>query len=226
MEKYCYVYTTAVYDSGSYSYFAEIAKFLSAIGSEESNARVLLGMFLFDIIFSFSLLILFGDRLVMAGVDATVWPSNASYMTAILNDLNSLLVLSPLHAAYLQFPVVHGQTTVKAKCKHWRSIEDSLINNGLDFSTSVALTFEANDQHQGDKRALMHPGAFVTGSQDGNFWQQSAPCLCSRIGPCRLIRVQDMVGYDSETRPGAAARLEQNLSRNSLSSSCFLGNLF
>lgn len=163
----------------------------------------------------------------MTGMDATVWPSNASYINGLLNDLRSILVLSPLHGAYVQFPVLHGQTSQKAKCRHSRSIEDSLINNGLDFSTSVALTFEANDQHQGDRRPLVHPGAFVTGSQDGNFWQQSAPCVTSRIGPCRLIRVQDMVGYDAETRPGAAARLEQNLSRSSfLSSSRFLGNFY
>lgn len=163
----------------------------------------------------------------MAGVDATVWPSNAAYMSALLSDLQSLLVLSPLHGAYVQFPVLHGQTTQKATCRHSRSIEDNMLSNGLDFSTPVALTFEANDQHQGDRRQLMHPGCFVSGGQDGNFWQQSAPCLTSRIGPCRLIRVQDMVGYDSETRPGAAARLEQNLSRSSfLSSSRFLGNMY
>lgn len=52
MDKHCYVYSTGVYQNGSYAYFAEIAKFLSAIASDEPNARVFLGVFIFDLICS------------------------------------------------------------------------------------------------------------------------------------------------------------------------------
>lgn len=52
-------YSMGVFQNGSYAYFAEIAKFLASIASDEPSARVFLGVFISDFVFSFSLLALF-----------------------------------------------------------------------------------------------------------------------------------------------------------------------
>ena len=112
-------------------------------------------------------------------------------------------------------PVHHGQTVATALLKHTRHLQDSCLTAGLDITNQVSIYFDQNSQqHQGDKRRLMHPCHFLSSTSHENcFWMDSAPVQTGIIGPCRLIRVQDMIGYDQDTRPGAAARLEQMLAR-------------
>lgn len=147
-------------------------------------------------------------------MDCVVWPSNSLYLQGCLQTFESILAMSPLHGGHVQLPVQHGQTVATALVKHRRQLEDHLMNARLDVTTPVSLTFDrASLQHQGDKRKLMHPCLFVGAlAHEGIFWENSTPCTTGQIGPCRLIRVQDMIGYDADTRPGAAARLEQQLS--------------
>jgi hypothetical protein len=231
MEKYCSI-TMAPSEDKSFNYFPEIAKFLSKWSASEGCARVFLGScyynmwhcsFLFcpigHIYYTLDLegffFIFYFLRLVLASVDCVVWPSNAAYLNGVVKSMQSLLAMSPLHGGHLQMPVHHGQTVATALLKHTRHLQDSCLTAGLDITNQVSIYFDQNSQqHQGDKRRLMHPCHFLSSTSHENcFWMDSAPVQTGIIGPCRLIRVQDMIGYDQDTRPGAAARLEQMLAR-------------
>lgn len=218
----------------SFNYFPEIAKFLSKWSASEGCARVFLGScyynmwhcsFLFcpigHIYYTLDLegffFIFYFLRLVLASVDCVVWPSNAAYLNGVVKSMQSLLAMSPLHGGHLQMPVHHGQTVATALLKHTRHLQDSCLTAGLDITNQVSIYFDQNSQqHQGDKRRLMHPCHFLSSTSHENcFWMDSAPVQTGIIGPCRLIRVQDMIGYDQDTprsscSPGADARKSFN----------------
>ena len=44
---------------------------------------------------------------------------------------------------------------------------------------------------------------------------ETSACQDARVGPCELIKITDFIGYDSEQRPGASARVEQTLGQKS-----------
>ena len=47
--------------------------------------------------------------------------------------------------------------------------------------------------------------------QQQNLWSMSEAVASGVVDNLPLIKVADMMGYDAETRPGAAARAEQQL---------------
>eukprot|EP00438_Fugacium_kawagutii_P033434 Skav208820 [mRNA] locus=scaffold667:154263:157452:+ [translate_table: standard] len=170
--------------------FPEIAQFVSKCQSEAEGGRV------------------FG----LAMLDCCVWPANSAYLQACIAAFNSLLAVSPNNAGHVQLPIPQAQTHPQAVVKHRRGLEDSLVSQGLDIMRQVSLTFDKSSLPAGDKREPWHPCLFVTSmSAPENSWSDSAAAQNRSIGPCPLIRVADMLGFDGESRPGAAQRTEQPL---------------
>lgn len=144
-------------------------------------------------------------------VDCCVWPNNAQYLNVCTQVFQSLLALSPDHAGHVQLPVPQSQALDKAVLKQRRILEDMLGQAGLDALRSVSLFFDKAGCPAGDKRDPWHPCLFVTATgHEVNSWSQCAVGTQRSIGPCPLIRVVDMLGFDSENRPGAAAGAEQS----------------
>ena len=152
-------------------------------------------------------------RYALALFDCCVWPSNSGYLQACTQAFHALLALSPKHAGHLQIPLPQAQTHAAAVLKHRRTLEDSLVSRELDIMRPVSLMFDKAGLPAGDKREPWHPCLFVTNSnhESSNAWCESAVAQQRSIGPCQLIRVADMLGFDSETRPGASSRTEQFL---------------
>lgn len=155
---------------------------------------------------------------MLAGLDCCVWPSNSAYFQACINALSSLLAVAPTNAAHVQLPLPQAQTHSNAVVKHRRALEDALVANGLDIMRTVSLCFDKSSLPAGDKREPWHPCLFVTSTtcQEVNAWCESAAAQSRSIGPCPLIRVADMIGFDTEARPGASQRTEQPLAYSGL----------
>ena len=152
-----------------------------------------------------------GLRYVLATLDAVVWPNNTQYVTQCVQTLHSILNVSGKHASHLQMPVPHAQTHMKALIKHRRFLEDQLIGAQLDVLQQITLTFDKSTLPAGDKRPPWHPCLFVTSNLQGAaVWDTCAAVASRSIGPCPLIRVSDMLGYDPDNRPAPSARLEQS----------------
>ena len=100
---------------------------------------------------------------------------------------------------------------MSALVKHRRRLEDFLLKSDLDISNTVTLTFSKDASMSSDKRAMTQP-CYCVFSNKNCRWIDSEPVSTSVLGPLPRLRVSDMQGYDPETgsRPGAAARIEQN----------------
>ena len=91
-------------------------------------------------------------------------------------------------------------------------MEDCLKKHRMDVTTSIALTFDKTNSHSNDKRSAIHQCLFVTAldHEQSNSWATCAAVGKGVIGPCPLIRVTDMLGFDPENRLGASYRTEQS----------------
>ena len=146
-------------------------------------------------------------------MDCCVWPSNAIYV-ANWETLSSVLSMNAHSAGHVQIPVMQSQTKVAAWVKHKRVLEDTLHQAGIDITVPVSLHFDKSGSHANDKRPVHHPCLFVksTSHQQPNYFEASAAASTGHIGPCALIKVSDMVGYENDgNRYGPAARTEQCL---------------
>ena len=150
-------------------------------------------------------------RFVLCSLDTCVWPPNSAYVNNCLATLVNVLQMSPNNAGHCQLPVMQSQTTTDAWIKHRRTLEDALKKGRMGITTGVALTFDKTSSHANDKRCVNHPCLFVTAldHQQANAWLGAAAVSKCVIGPCQLIRVSDMQGFDPDNRFGAAARTEQ-----------------
>lgn len=87
-----------------------------------------------------------------------------------------------------------------------------MLSAGLNVLQLVTLNFDKTGLPAGDKREPWHPCLYVTANaHDNHAWDVCAASVQRAIGPCPLIRVSDMVGFDADNRPGASARVEQFL---------------
>eukprot|EP00435_Cladocopium_sp_Y103_P074177 s6_g47.t1 len=176
-------------------------------------------------------------KLVLCSVDATVWPSSTQYMMDCLGLMQNVCSLGPGNMALIQQPLFHQATTMNALIKHRRRLEDFLLKSDLDISNTVTLTFSKDASMSSDKRKSdldISNTVTLTFSKDASMssdkramtqscycllssktcrWLESDPLITSVLGPLPRLRGSDMQGYDPETgsRPGAAARIEQNL---------------
>lgn len=153
------------------------------------------------------------SRLVLCSLDLCVWPSNSSYVQNCLSSFAQILAMAPLHVGHCQVPVMQKQTTTEAWIKHKRALEDSLKKSRMDVTQHVALSFDKSGSHANDRRSVLHQCLFVTAlDREQNAWSSCAAATKGVIGPCPLMRVSDMVGFDPDNRFGAASRTEQRLS--------------
>ena len=157
-------------------------------------------------------LVLSAFRFTLVLVDATILPANSGYMTSVLNMTKTILNMADLNCAHLQCPIPQSQTQPPALLKHQRFIEDNLLLGGCDVTSRASLHFDKSQCRSTDTRSSMQLFLVVTSNSfAGNQWKDSSVLQRNSIGPVPLIRVADMIGFDSEIRLGASARAEQIL---------------
>jgi hypothetical protein len=146
-------------------------------------------------------------RYVLVALDATIYPADAGYLDGALQIVSTVCHFGPHAIAHLQLPVPQSNTNTNALLRHTRTIEDSLHSRGIDITHKLSLHFtKPADSTGNDKRKLMQSCMACFSDGDKLLWQPP-----SVVGPLPLIRINEMRGYDSETRPGPTARAEQLL---------------
>ena len=152
-------------------------------------------------------------------MDATVWPADIKYVTNCVEVLRQILNTNLQSLGHVQMPVVQAQTSVNAQLKHKRLFEDNLLTRDLDLSHSVTMAFKKEAEHRQDKRnGTQHAYAVHSGHMrfSQSLWASSDAVARGFIDNLPLIKVSDMIGYDADNRPGAAARAEQFLGLSSV----------
>lgn len=129
-----------------------------------------------------------------------------------MDVFKAVMALSFSVAGWVSLPLPQAQTTTSALMKHRRMIEDELHGAKLDVTHQVTVTYTKDGSLASDKRQVSQPVLFVTpvgGNQQTNAWLEGTVYKNQILGPLPLIPVSHMIGYDTENRPGAAARVEQ-----------------
>ena len=164
-------------------------------------------------------------RFGIAALDCCIWPSAAAYVTNCIETFCNVLAMTPNNVGHCQTPVHHTQTKVEAWVKHKRILEDSIHAANMDITTTISLHFDKSNMHANDKRATHHPCLFVTSDahQQENHWSNCGVVTNGGVGPCPIIRVSDMIGFDPDNRFGPAARTEQILDKMCIVSAFCLG---
>ncbi|CAE7372563.1 cofG, partial [Symbiodinium sp. CCMP2592] len=156
------------------------------------------------------------NKYVLVLLDFTVFPANGLYVKQALDVCSNVLALSQTHAAHVQLPLVQKQTSTAAAVKHRRSVEDHFMKANVSLRDGVSLLFSKDlDATASDRRALSQScvACMYEDFKECSF-VKSAAVTEGRIGPVPLIRVSEFIGYDDLLRPGAAARVEQQLSKH------------
>ena len=150
---------------------------------------------------------------MLCAYDATVFPSNASYVRNSIGALAAILGMGPNSCGHYQVTVFQSQTTMPAMVKHRRLIEDQLIANKLTIVNAFQLLFQKDESASSrDQRALSQPCVGVPHSNyPDSAWLASRVLVEGKLGPVPLLPFNQFQGYDEITRPGASARVEQTL---------------
>lgn len=149
-------------------------------------------------------------RYIVAAIDATVWSQNEN-VTDMIQMLANVCSTGSTCIEFIQLPLFHTQTTLPALLKRKRLIEDTLLKFDVDFTTGLTLLFQKDSTRAStDKRTPSQPCLVCAVGKAGNKWlEQSQPLQTGILGPFAVCAVSDMIGYDSDQKPGAAARAEQ-----------------
>ena len=132
-------------------------------------------------------------------------------MVDALTLLQNVCSLGPYNVGFIQKPLFHAATSMGALVKHQRKMEDMLLKSDLDFSQSLTLMFSKDSARQGSDKRPQTQGCMVPWASKANKWQDSEAIQSGILGPLQLVSVMEMQGYDPESRPGPAARVEQTL---------------
>ncbi|CAK9011451.1 unnamed protein product [Durusdinium trenchii] len=153
----------------------------------------------------------FTNRFTLVTFDATVWPSNALFMSKCLEVFSQSVSMTTLSMGLVLLPVLHAQTTPAALVKHTRAMTDFFMKSGLDVTQQITVSYDKQSSMANDKRKAYQTAMLVTtaSNQDDNPWTACKVFKSGTLGPIPLIKIADMAGYDSDNRPGAAARVEQ-----------------
>lgn len=121
--------------------------------------------------------------------------------------------MSSQNAGVVYLPVAHAATTQEAVLKHRHKLEICLAKAGLYILNVITLQFIKQGSSLQDRRKNTQQALFVVTSdhKDDGAWTKSHVWERQTIPSVPLIRVSEMVGYDPESKPGAAARVEQML---------------
>ena len=150
-------------------------------------------------------------RYMIAAVDGTVAGQNESIQETV-QFLTHVCAMGQTNIGYIQLPICHSQTTLSAHCKRKRAFEDALLKHDVDFSTTVTLFFQVAALRPGADQRPTSQGCCVCTVGKVNKWTQDSQAIRAQvIGPLPRLAVSDLYGYDSESKPGPAARIEQTL---------------
>ena len=149
---------------------------------------------------------------MIATLDATVFPANAAYLAASLKAFATLLSMSSTMIGWVRLPVYQKQTSESAVVKHRQQLENAQLKGGLSVINLIQVLYTKPDSTARDARNL-HQLALATFHSHfaAHAFHQCVPVREGKLGPAPLIRMSDFLGYDSETKPGASARVEQIL---------------
>ena len=144
-------------------------------------------------------------------MDFSVWPANYTFLKKAMEVFKAVMALNFSVAGWVTLPLPQAQTTTNALMKHRRMIEDELHGAKLDVTHQVTVTYSKEGSLASDKRQVSQLVLFVTpvGANQENAWLEGTVYKNQILGPLPLIPVSQMIGYDTENRPGAAARVEQ-----------------
>ena len=113
--------------------------------------------------------------------------------------------------------MIQAQTNMKTLVKHRRSLEDGLITRNLDISKQVTLNWVKDTSPGQDRRCSTQNAIAVTSSHvkfGASVWKDSQLVTSGLAHNLPLIRVNEMIGYDADAKPGAAMRAEQPVACN------------
>ena len=151
-------------------------------------------------------------RYLICGFDATVWPANACQVSNATSLMSNLLAMNSTHMGWVQYPVLQAQTTQVAMIKHRHLLDLSFLKESLTVQNNVQILYTKPEATARDSRNLCQSAlaTFHSSFLDAS-WQNSSAVKEGKIGPCPLIRVSDMQGFDDDARPNPSARAEQFL---------------
>ena len=111
------------------------------------------------------------------------------------------------------FPVWQSQTSEAALVKHRQQLENALMKGGLSVLNTIQVLYAKPDSSAKDNRNLHQLALATFHTHFGSHsFQQCAPVREGKLGPAPLLKIAEFRGYDSDSKPGASARVEQNLS--------------
>lgn len=150
---------------------------------------------------------------MLSFLDCTVWPANMSYLNSAIQTFNAIVTMSPQNAGLVYLPVAHAATSQEAVLKHRHKLELCLAKAGLYILNVITLQFLKQGSSLQDRRKNTQQALFVVTSdhKDDGAWTKSHAWDRQTIAAVPLVRVSEMIGYDAESKPGAAARVEQML---------------
>lgn len=120
--------------------------------------------------------------------------------------------MSSANMGYIQYPIMQASTTQHAMVKHRHLLELSLLKGGLTVQNNVQVLFSKPESSARDTRSLSQPAlATFHSSFAESPWQVSIAVREGKLGPCPLIRVADLQGFDDDSKPSPGARAEQLL---------------
>ena len=149
-------------------------------------------------------------RYVIVTLDCTVFPANSTYLAASLKTFSTLLSMSSTMIGLVFYPVFQTQTSESALVKHRQQLDNALLKGGLSVIHAIQILYEKPDSTAMDRRGLyqLALASFHTHYSSHSF-HQCSPVREGKLGPAPLLKVSDFLGYDSDTKPGASARVEQ-----------------
>jgi len=151
--------------------------------------------------------------ITLVELDATLWPSNSTYLTSAVALVGQIVNMSENKVCHVQMPQLQSSTSSDTVLKHRRSLEDLLRAQKMDVSAMMLLRFDKPDSNRNDNRKPAQPclAALSTNYKSHSFAECEALTSCT-IGPVPLIKTSQMLGYDAETGSmSAGLRTEQIL---------------
>lgn len=124
----------------------------------------------------------------------------------------SVLSMSASHMGFVQQPILQTQTTQSAMIKHRHALDLAMLKSTLTLKDPVQILYVKPDSTGRDTRPYCQPAQATFHANFNNPpLAVSEAVVRGRLGPCPLLRISDLQGYDEDSKPGASARAEQML---------------
>ena len=124
--------------------------------------------------------------------------------------MSHLLSMSASHMGFIQYPLLQSQTSQQAMIKHRHLLDLAVMKMSLTMKDSMQILYSKPESSSRDSRSWSQP---ALASFHANFastpLSESEAVIRGKLGPCPLLRIADLQGYDDDSKPGASARAEQ-----------------